>query len=338
MTATCRISLTNLIHNYEAAQNIAGKSTVAAVVKADAYGLGMLPIAQALASQGCNHFFVAYPAEGVTLRQSLPNVHIYVLNDYTLQNSPLFHEYNLTPIINQPVQLALLGEKSYWVQADTGMHRSGMFLEQLIELPYPPLGILSHLACADEPSHPQNKKQLNQFLRICEKYPTAQTSLAASNGLLLGEAYHGQMVRIGAGLYGLVEHAAFLPVVTLSAPVLEVRQIDKGEAVGYGAAWMAKTESLIATVGIGYADGYPRSLSNLGQVLYNGEPLRVVGRVSMDLVTVDATPVRDRIRVGERVILYGEGYTIPQAAKDAGTIGYELLTRLGKRVERQYVN
>ncbi len=312
----------NLVNNFKFFQK---QADVSAVLKANAYGLGIENVAPVLAKQGCNQFFVAYVHEGIALRKLLPDITIYVLNGFDTQNISLFINYNLTPVCNTMAQISALPTSlNFVLQIETGMNRSGFAIDA--SLNKQPDLLISHLACAEVPQHLLNKQQLNNFRQAIHQLKPKQSSLAASYGSILGEDYHFDFCRIGIGLYGGIEQNNIKPVVEWSVPVLEVKDVRKGETVGYDATWIATNDCRIATLGVGYADGYPRALSNKGRVLINNILCPVVGRVSMDLVTADVTKVPQELP--EQAILYGAHYTVNQAAEDAHTNSYEILTNL----------
>ncbi len=341
--ATLTINLTALVRNYRLYQTWADGAAVACVVKADAYGLGMEAVANALYTAGCRTFFVAYPQEGVALRQTLQDADIIVLNGLTLDTLTDFKLHQLTPVLNTLAQVALWRDEgtsalSPWLQIETGMHRIGIshYDWELARdmLDFPNAGAMSHLACADTPASPMNRQQLHTLQQAKSFFKADKSSLAASSGVFLGADYCADMVRIGAGLYGAIPHPALQSVVSVHAPVLEIRGIAVHDHVGYGATYTASQVRKIATVGIGYADGYHRHLSNAGHVVLHGQRLPVVGRVSMDMITVDVSDIT--CTVGDMVEIYGATYTINDAATAAGTIGYEIITSLGKRLRRVY--
>lgn len=338
----------------------------AAVVKADAYGLGAQRVGPALARAGCRHFFVAQLAEGATLRQALrdkpTNTTIYVLNGLLETDRLSFEVHGLVPCLND------LGQIERWsqlakrrgamlpaaVQVDTGMNRLGLprqELEKLIDAPDLLAGIdlrliMSHLACADEPDHPMNRIQLDRFKRAVTRLPHARVSLSASSGIFLGGDYAFDLVRPGVALYGANPTPGnpnpMGQVVRLQGKILQVRSVDRGEAVGYGASHRFTRPRLIATVGVGYADGFLRSSSNRGSAVLGGVAAPIVGRVSMDLITIDVSDAPEELaRPGAMVDLIGavdgKGRTLEDVAEAAGTIPYEILTSLGSRYERRYL-
>lgn len=314
------------------------------MVKADAYGLGATVVGPALAAAGARSFFVALAEEGAVLRAALgPAPAILVFSGLMPGDAALMREFDLVPCLNSPPQVAdflkFLPGRPCALQIDSGMNRLGLEPMELADIlpllpQLAPTLVISHLACADEPDHPMNRAQAAAFGQLAAHLPGVRASLAATGGILLGETLHFGMTRPGIGLYGGQPFAAARPVVGLSLPVIQVRDVAESEVVGYGAAWTAPRPSRIATVASGYADGLPRALGNAPLALFSGATaLPVVGRVSMDLLTVDVTgldPIPDRLEI------LNEHQGIDALARNAGTIGYEILTSLGPRYERVY--
>jgi len=343
-TPTLSIDLDALCANWRALDRASASGVqTAAVVKADAYGLGVSRVARALAQAGARRFFVAVAEEGAALRQALgPGPQIAVLSGHMPGDTEMIHDLDLTPMLNSIEQvtrhLESLPGLPFGVQLDTGMNRLGMEEAEWDALaPYAleagPELIMSHLACADEPDHPLNETQLAVFHAMTDGTGVPR-SLAATGGIVLGPRYHFDLTRAGIGLYGGRPFEQAARVVGLSLPLIQTRIVEAGEAVGYGSTWVAEAPSMIATVSGGYADGISRALSN-GCVLWDGDtPCPLVGRVSMDLVTVDISHLRT---VPRSLDLLGPHQTIDDLADAAGTIGYEVLTSLGLRYTRRYV-
>ena len=342
-TATLTIDLDAIAANWRALDRLTGTEVqTAAVVKANAYGLGVTRVARALAQAGARRFFVAYAEEGAAVRQALgQGPQIAVLGGHMSGDTEMIHDLDLTPMLNSLDQitrhLEALPGHPFGVQLDTGMNRLGVEALEweavapiLIEAG--PELLMSHLACADEPDHPLNEAQLQAFHAMTDGTGLPR-SLAATGGILLGPRFHFDLARPGVGLYGGLPFEAAQPVVTLSLPVIQTRELAPGEAVGYGCTWVAETPSLIATVAAGYADGLPRGLSNAA-VLWDGDtPCPLVGRVSMDLITVDITHLAE---VPRSLDILGPHQTVDALAESGGTIGYEILTGLGPRYQRRY--
>lgn len=350
--AELHIDLGALAANYRALCAIAAPAQVSAVVKANAYGLGVGPVAAALVAAGCDTFFVSSLAEGVELRVLQPAVRVLVLEGAGGDVAACLAA-RLVPVLNTPVEvrqwLALAHGAEAALQLDTGMMRAGLDAADLRELVAAPglLGalrltlVMTHLACADEPGHPLNRAQVERFAALRAMLPPAPTSIGNSAGTLLGPEFRGELVRPGIALYGGRPFASganpMRPVVRLVARVLQVRELHEDATVGYGASARLRPPARIATVGAGYADGYPRALGNRGYACIAGVRVPVIGRVSMDLTTLDVSSLpADRVRVGDSVDLLGGGVSLEEAAELAGTVNYELLARLSTRLARSY--
>jgi alanine racemase len=340
---TLTIDLDAVAANWRALDALSAPGVqTAAVVKADAYGLGAARVARALAGAGARRFFVALAGEGAGLRAALgPGPQICVLSGHMAGDTAAIGEAGLVPMLNSVEQLtrhleALPGHP-FGVQLDTGMNRLGMEMPEwqavaAIVLDAGPQLLMSHLACADEPAHPMNAAQLGAFHAMTDGAGVPR-SLAATGGILLGPDYHFDLTRPGIGLYGAAPFAAAAPVVALDLPVVQVREVAAGETVGYGCTWTAEIASTVATVAAGYADGLMRALSGR-VVLWAGDtPCPAVGRVSMDLITVDVTHLDT---VPDTLAILGPAQGPDALAEAAGTIGYEVLTALGARYARRY--
>ncbi|WP_410217605.1 alanine racemase [Paracoccus sp. (in: a-proteobacteria)] len=334
-----QIDLSAIVANHAALAAKAPGAKAAAVVKADAYGLGATQVAPALYAAGVRDFFVALAAEGRAIRPYLPtDARINVLSGH-MEGEDLT---GLIPILNSPGQFfrdrAMRPDQPFAIQLDTGMNRLGMEAPEWAALRDEALAarpsfVMSHLACADEPDHPANAAQLAAFRAMTDDCGVPR-SLAATGGILLGPDYHFDLIRPGIGLYGGMPFAEARPVAQLSLRVIQTRAVKAGEMVGYGASWHASRDSRIATVDAGYADGILRAFSGSGARLYAGDvACPIVGRVSMDLITVDIT---DLDSVPDMLDLICPQQPIDQLADLAGTIGYEILTSLGLRYQRTY--
>ena len=316
------------------------RAETAAVIKADGYGLGAANVARTLAREGVRTFCVAMAEEGGTVRSALgPHPTIYVFSGHMAGDTDALRAHRLTPLLNSVDQMlrhveALPGHP-FGIQLDTGMNRLGMEPAEWaalrdIALEQNPVLIMSHLACADEPDHPMNALQLQSFLEMTDGVNVPR-SLAATGGVLLGPDYHFDLTRPGIGLYGGLPFEEAEPVVSLDAPIIQIRDIAPGETVGYGNSWTAQRASRIATISAGYADGLIRAMGPRAMVYSGRRPCAVVGRVSMDLITVDITDLDD---TPETLNLLGDLQTVDDLAQAAGTIGYEILTSLGSRYKR----
>lgn len=340
-TAKLTIDLNAVADNWRALARIAGVNT-AAVVKADAYGLDAGRVAKHLAEAGARHFFVAAAEEGVSLRHALGDgPSISVFSGHMAGDGAAISGANLTPMLNSAQQMRrhfdALPDHPFGVQLDTGMNRLGMEAAEWAALrdsllAKNPTLVMSHLACADAPEHAMNEQQRTTFEQMTTGI-RAPRSLAATGGTLLGAKYHYDMVRPGIGLYGGLPFAAAQRVVALDIPVVQIRDVAVGETVGYANAWTATTPSKIATIAAGYADGLIRAMGAKAQMHSNGVAVPVIGRVSMDLITVDVTGLRD---MPESLQLIGAHQSVDDVADFAGTIGYEILTSLGGRYARTW--
>ncbi|PIE10613.1 MAG: alanine racemase [Rhodobacterales bacterium] len=340
-TASLTIDLAALCANWRALDAMTAVET-AAVVKADGYGTGAAKAAKALAQAGARTFFVAVAEEGAALRQALgPGPTIMVFGGHMSGDTDMIGDLDLVPMLNSTAQLTrhveALPGAPFGIQLDSGMNRLGMEPAEWaalreIALPLGPRLVMSHLACADEPDHPMNAQQLRAFREMTDGID-APRSLAATGGVLLGPAYHFDLTRPGVGLYGGLPFAEAQPVVRLDLPVIQTRDLEPGETVGYGNSWVAERPSRIATVSAGYADGIHRILSNNAHLWHHDEPCPVVGRVSMDLITVDITRLDE---TPSALTLLGPEQGVDDVAEAAETIGYEVLTSLGARYARRY--
>ncbi len=326
---------------------------MAAVVKCNAYGLGLAAVAKTLVEQNCKTFFVAYPEEGADLRKVLnsrnANAAIYVFNGPLPQTMALFQSANLTPVLNSLEQATIWAAQpdgaSAALHIDTGMNRLGAPLSEVdaiaalsglnIDL------VMSHLACASDPAHAKNDEQRNLFARIAKDFPRARASLSASGGALMDARFHFDLIRPGVALYGGspfdVDEPRLKPVAVLRAPVVQLRDIAPGETVGYNASFKAAAPTRLATVALGYGDGMPISGSGSAQAVIAGARARVAGRISMDLISLDISNHKSPIKTGDIAIFFGEEISLFAAAKSCNTSAYELLTGLGDRVDRRYL-
>ena len=353
-SAVLHIDLAAIVANWRALAARAAPGAVAGVVKANAYGLGAVQVARALHAAGCRHFFVAHLSEGMALRAGLgAGPMIAVLDGF----APGADESaGLVPVLNSLGDVlahAAAGRSAgrarpALLHLDTGMARLGLDAGEQARLAgdhsllagLDLLYVMSHLACADEPAHPLNAAQAARFARACAALPRLPRSFANSSGLFLGADYASDLARPGCALYGINPTPGapnpMLPVIRLEAPILQIREIPAGASVGYGASFVAARPSRIATIAVGYADGYLRCLSGQGVAAYRDMILPMVGRVSMDLITLDVTDAPG-IAPGDVLQLIGGAAPSPDdLAARAGTIGYEILTSLGDRYRRAY--
>jgi alanine racemase len=354
------IDLAALTDNFRLLRERLSGADCAAVVKADAYGLGAARVAPALWRAGCRHFFVAHLQEGIVLRAALPaDAEIFILNGLMPGAEASCLDAQLTPVLNSLAQLdgwTGLGRRRgralpAILQVDSGMARLGLSPAEVDLLVRDPArldgvavrAVMSHLACADEPDHPANRAQLAMFEAQRRRLPPAPASFANSSGIFLGPDYHFDLARPGAALYGVAPVPGapnpMRAVVRLDARVIQTREIAAGDAVGYGHAFNAAGPMRIATLSVGYADGWLRSVGAKGQAYVGDRAMPIAGRVSMDSLTLDiSTLPADMLKPGDFVELLGPHQSIDDVAAAAGTIGYEILTSLGGRYRRRYID
>lgn len=350
------VDLDAIAANYRHLRSIGAGADVAGVVKADAYGLGLVPVARTLAHAGCTNFFVTDTDEGLALRAALPGATIYVTNGLTPGAAALYRGHGLRPCLGS------LAEVEEWrtvvrhagmalpaaLHFDTGLSRLGFDeteTARLIAEPALLAGIdvtliMSHLACSDEPEHPLNALQLARFRPIRKAFASTPASFANSGGALLGPDYCFDLIRSGYGLYGGTSGPGpnpFRATVRLETRLLQIRNVPAGVTAGYGATWKAEAPRRLGVLATGYADGYFRSLAANGRVYVGGHYAPIAGRVSMDLLTIDLTSLPEgAVKRGDLAELIGPHVTLDEVADRAGTIGYEVLTSLGDRAKRLY--
>ena len=409
--AILEVDLAGIAANWRLVARAAEPARCAAVVKANAYGLGAAPVARALAAAGCRMFFVATLDEGILVRQALGDKpEIAVFNGPFPGTAAEFAAHSLIPVLNEPGQIAqwaaaaprvlrdaprlrrdapqdedhsFLASKAHShpeeaapgsglrpargqaprpsrgthrhssksrgsaiLHVDTGMARLGVDAGEFAAIvdnppPFAWRAVISHLACADRPDHPLNQRQLAGFAAAAARLPGVTASLAASSGIFLGPSYHFDLVRPGAALFGVNPQPGrpnpLRRIVRLCGKIVQLRQIDRGQSVGYGAAHVMEAPGRAAIVAVGYADGWLRSLSHRGCGYLAGTRVPLLGRVSMDLVTFDVSAVPEGLaHPGAIIELLGADYGVDDAAADAGTIGYEILCALGSRYHRVY--
>src|SRR5712671_272899 len=360
-TGVLTVDLDAIVANWRKLEKAAVPAECAAVIKADAYGCGVDPVARALAAAGCKTFFVATLDEARTAREALPSAELYVLDGFFQNCGDAFAKLNCRPVIGDLNELAewdVFCRRSGWsggaaIHIDTGMNRLGLTLVEANGIvPRINAGdhgitlVMSHLACAESLNHPLNAKQVATFREIASLFSGVPASLSNSSGIYLGPQFQFDMVRPGAALYGVnptpEADNPMQSVVDLKARIVQIRSVERGESVGYGATWTARRPTRLAIVSAGYADGYFRAAgSNDGtrgaEVVVAGKRCPIAGRISMDLMAIDITDLPDKTaRRGHMVTLIGEGITVDELAHHFGTIGYEVLTSLGKRYARIY--
>jgi alanine racemase len=351
------IDLQGIVTNWQALAARVEPAGCAAVVKADAYGLGAPQVSSVLAAAGCRLFFVATLDEGVALRSALPtSCEIAVLNGPSPGSAEEFVRHQLVPVLNEPGQIAdwaeialRLGGLPAILHVDTGMARLGLTPREFEKLADGLLqqsairwrALISHLACADQPGHPLNDLQRARFASMRRHFASLPASLAASSGIFLGHGFYLDFVRPGAALYGINPLPGtpnpMRQVIRLKGRILQIREVDRGDPVGYGAAHIMDRPGRLATVAVGYAHGWLRSLSNRGSGWLDGKRLPLLGRVSMDLVVFDVSAADPSLARPDGFIeLLDDDYGVDAAAADAGTIGYEILTAISRRCHRAY--
>jgi alanine racemase len=355
------VDLDAIIANWRKLEKTAVPAECAGVVKADAYGCGIEPVSKALAGAGCKTFFVASLDEARQLRAAVPQATIYTLNGFFQNTGDSYAKIDCKPVIGDLNELAewdVFCRRSGWsggaaIQIDTGMNRLGLTIaEALGIIPRINAGdhgitlVMSHLVSAELVNNPTNARQLTAFREIASLFTNVQASLSNSSAIYLGAQFQFDMVRPGAALYGVnptpEADNPMQPVVELMARVVQIRHVERGETVGYGGTWTARRPTRLAIVSAGYADGYFRAASaNDGtrgaEVVVAGKRCPIAGRISMDLMAVDVTDLPpNAARRGHLVTLIGEGITVDELAHHFGTIGYEVLTSLGRRYARLY--
>ncbi|MFH7811905.1 MULTISPECIES: alanine racemase [Acetobacter] len=357
--AVLSINLDAVAHNYRLLQARVPNAVCAAVVKADAYGLGAAQVAPALAQAGATQFFVAHVDEGLALRPHVgAQAGITVLHGPRPDAVEACLAHGLRPVLNSVEQIgwvravaqAQQRRVGVVLQLDTGMSRFGLSAQDVADIAANPAVldgldvqlVMSHLACADERANPANAEQAARLVAYAARLPvSAPLSLAASSGVFLGPDYHFGLVRPGAALYGVApqpgEPNPLRPVVGLKAHVLQTRALSKGDRVGYGLTWRAEGPCRVATIAVGYADGFVRARAN-GLVWFGGRPLPILGRISMDSMTVDISAIPPgQLEADGMVELLSDTYGVDDVARAEGTIGYEVLTSLGHRYHRNYI-
>lgn len=342
MTVRLRVNLPALAANYRKFCAVAA-GEVGAVVKADAYGMGAVPVARALVAAGCRHLFVARAEEGVELRRDLKAPRIYVFEGALPETVAALAEHDLIPVLNDPMQLAFWAPHcggAVTLHVDTGMNRLGFPMDVGADaFKGHDLSLLvTHLACADEPEHPLNALQLERIEALRGRFPGVPLSIGNSAGVLNGDDFQGDLARPGIGLYGgnpwTGRPNPMRTVAALEAQVVQLRSLAAHETVGYGASYRAAAPQRAAVVGIGYADGLPRALSNRGAFQAAERRCPIIGRVSMDLTTIEVGDAD--LKPGDWVEVFGANRPVDEVAAQAGTLAYEIFTGLSLRVRRVY--
>ena len=358
--ATLEIDLNALTKNYlKIKKNLKKNTECAATVKANAYGLGDNRIVKTLIKIGCKTFFVAHLSESVQLRKYSKKIKIYCYHGINKKNYKEFINFNISPVINSLDQLLEVNKLKKLnkfnlgiaIHFDTGMSRLGLDEHETnwlisnkdsisslkIDL------VMSHLACADDIKSSMNLKQLKRFYIIQRNFKDSKASIANSAGIFISKKYHFDLVRPGIALFGgnpfINSKIKFQNVINLKAKIIQIRHIKKNDTVGYGASYKAKKSMYIGTIAIGYADGFVRKFSNNMEVYYKNKPLKVIGRLSMDLMTIDLSSIINSIKSEKNVYveIINNSNNINKLSKKIDTISYEILTSLGNRYKRKYI-
>jgi alanine racemase len=346
-TAVLEVDLSAIVANWQTLRLRHPSGPVAGVIKADGYGLGARPVAAALYRAGCRHFFVAYLGEALAVRDVVPEAMLAVLGGLTSGTEDVYIAHNLMPVLGSLDEIARWSGRGAILHLDTGMSRLGLDAREtaMLARDHARLDgltiryVMSHLVASETPNDPSNQLQRDRFAAARAMLPPAPVSLANSSGIFLGPDFASDLARAGAALYGVNptpgQQNPMRGVVRLSVRVLAVRDIPVGTSVGYNATWIAARPSRIATAALGYADGFHRSLSGRGSACFDGTPVPLVGRVSMDLTTFDVTD-HPAVQPGCWLEVLGPHQSPDDVAAAAGTNGYEVLTSLGRRLHRIY--
>lgn len=353
--ARLTIDLAAIAENWRCLAAQAPDAACAAVIKADAYGCGLSAVAPALWAAGCRTFFVAHLGEAIAARSVLPEAEIYVLNGLLPGHGPALVAHALRPVLGGREELdewaalaaAELRKLPAALHVDTGMNRLGLSLPEALALAGDPIiekaGItllMTHLVSAELSGDPINARQMADFAEVRAAHPGIPGSFANSSGVFLGEAAHHDLLRPGYALFGgnptPWKTNPMRPVVRLEASIAQIRHVSAGETCGYNARWRAAEPRRLATLSLGYADGYPRAASGRGAALVGGVRCPILGLISMDLIILDVTDAPEAVR-GGRATLIGDSLDVDTVGRTAGTIGYEILTGLGSRYVRHYV-
>ena len=348
ISSILEVNLKNLIHNFKIFKKITKNKQVAATIKANAYGIGDKVVYRVLYENGCKNFFVATIKEGLELRKSFKKGNIYILNGLENNKINIFDTNKLIPILNSKEEIKLLIKTKFkfGIHIDTGLNRLGINLKDLPEKIYNKNNIeivLSHLASSDEKLNIYNDFQNQKFTLINKLFKRKKIlfSLANSMGTFLSKKYHYNLVRPGISLYGghynnIKIKKYIKPVVKLKAKILQIKEILKNEFIGYNQTYKTKKKMWVAVIGIGYGDGIKRILSNKGCVYYKNNKFKIIGRISMDSITIDITRLKKIFKIGQYVEIINYSHGIDELAKQCGTISNEILTSISNRVHRIY--
>jgi alanine racemase len=350
--AIVEVNLKNLAYNYKALSDLANQSICASTIKANAYGMGVIETFEILYKNNCRHFFVATTEEALEIREKKKLANLYVLNGLENNKLSIFNDNNIIPILNDKDEYDLISKNikkykkfKFGIHVDTGLNRLGFSLNKLLNINFNQMKVhilISHLSSADEGKNNYNKLQNKKFKQaIYHKINAKFNSLSNSMGLILGKNYHYDLVRPGISLYGghfdTKMKKIIKPIISLKGKILQIKEISKNEFVGYNQTYKTNKQIKIAVLGIGYADGISRVLSNKGNVYFKNQTFGIVGRVSMDTITIDITKNRKSIKVGEYMELINHLHGIDKMAKECNTICDEILTSISDRVKRIYV-
>ena len=351
------INLRNIKNNLNIIKKFS-KTPICPVIKANAYGLGDIQIAKFLIKNKCKDFWVANISEALKIKKNIPNINIYVANGLNKNEEQLFFKNKFIPVLNTYEQfkkwINFLNKKKIFkklaIQVDTGMCRSGMQFEEIKKIynersiikKFNEVIIFTHLASADEKNSKYNIIQKKRFLEIKSmfNFSNCKFSLAASGGIFLGKEYHFDMVRPGIALYGgkLFFKKGLKNVVSLISPVIQINHLKKGETAGYNQSYKAKKNIMTATIPLGYADGIRIKISNIGKVFYKNIELPMIGRISMDLMIIDISKVRNKIKIGDHLEIFGKNLNLDGFARVSDTSPYDIITSVSERCERLYIN
>ncbi|MAI07525.1 MAG: alanine racemase [Magnetococcales bacterium] len=347
---TLTINLKSLCRNWQILNKLSS-NLCGAAVKANAYGLGIQKVSESLYKTGCRHFFVAYLSEALKVRTVAPKAEIYLLNGYHAGDHENYIKHGITPILSSIEDLKNFVSKpqtTFALQFDTGMNRLGISWKKADiaskickKAGKTPTLILSHFCSSEEPSNPKNTEQLNLFKEITPYFPHSLHSLSNSSGIFLGAENHFNLTRPGIALYGgnptPNTQNPMQQVVSLTANIIQIQEVKKGESVGYNSTWTAKKDSLIATLSYGYADGLLRQKGQTRYVYIKGQKAPLVGNISMDLTCVDITDITEKVSTNDMAEIIGSHQTLEDHANNSGTISYEILTSLEQRLIQKYI-
>ena len=354
-TGQVSIDLKAIKNNYLFLRKLCAPAEVAATVKASSYGLGgENKIVETLEKVKCKKFFVANIVEALKIRKKFKSITIFVLNGLNKGEEKTFFSNNITPVLNNYNQferwtsyIKVNFNRPLMLHVDTGMNRLGFQKLDIEKLKknrkkleqFKNVTVMSHLACADDKSNKFNLEQKKELDSFKKEFPKCRYSLAASGGIFLGKKYHYDMVRPGISLYGgkRTFHKKIKHAVALKAPIIQINKVKKGESIGYSRTYFAKQNTITATISVGYADGMNIRLSNKGYFHFKKKKVSIIGRVSMDLIILDITKFKNKIKVGDYIDIYNKNYTIDDFAKQSGTIPYRIITCMSSRYDKKYI-